>query len=212
MTVDTYIEEAYFGTEGEPVVSEDGYARIVKVYDALGRVVEWAHFGVQGEKVIGTKEDYHRARVVLDERGNRLEFAAFGPDDKPVLLKEGYSRKVMRYDVHDHLLEDAYFGVDDEPVVGDAGYSRATQTFDSRGKVIQVAFFGTDGKPMITSGAAKIKWRYNDYGDVIEEAHFGTDGEPISGSRIRAAHTPHRPRRPHLGGGLLRNRWQACER
>ena len=81
------VEEAYFGTEGEPVLSEDGYARITKTYDALGHLTGWAHFGVHGEKVIGTKEDYHRAKVVHDERGNRLEFAAFGLDDKPVLLE-----------------------------------------------------------------------------------------------------------------------------
>ena len=85
---------------------------IKKAYNALGNIVEWAHFGTQGEKVVGTKEDYHRATVVSDERGNRAEFTAFGPDDKPMLLKkEGYARNVMRYDVRDHLVEDAYFGV-----------------------------------------------------------------------------------------------------
>jgi hypothetical protein len=101
-------EEAYFGTEAEPVLSEDGYARIVKTYDALEHLTGWAHFGVQGEKVIGTKEEYHRATVVPDERNNRLEFAVFGPDDKPLLLKDGYSRRVRRYDAQDHLVEDAF--------------------------------------------------------------------------------------------------------
>jgi len=174
------VEEAYFGTEGEPIVSEDGYARIVKAYDTLGHIIEWAHFGVHGEKVIGTKEHYHRARVVDDERGNQLEFAAFGPDDKPTLLKEGYSRRVMGYDVHDHLVEDAFYGVDGEPVVSSsAGYSRSTQVFNSRGKVIEVAYFGIDGKPLIKDGDAKFTHRYNDYGDLIEEAYFGTDGKPI---------------------------------
>jgi eukaryotic-like serine/threonine-protein kinase len=87
------IEEAYFDTDGKPAISEDGYARIAKAYDALGHIVGWARFGAQGEKVIGTKEDedYHRAAVVPDERGNRLEFAAFGPDDKPMLLKKAIS-------------------------------------------------------------------------------------------------------------------------
>ena len=174
------IEEAYFGTEGEPVLSEDGYARITKAYDTLGHLTGWVHFGAHGEKVIGTKEKYHRARVVPDERGHRLEFAAFGLDDKPVLLEEGYSRRVNRYDAHDHLVEDAYFGVEDEPVVSNAGYSRATQTFDDRGKLVEVARFGADGKLMIGgNGVAKLTRRYNDYGDLIEEAYFGTGGEPI---------------------------------
>jgi hypothetical protein len=174
------VEEAYFGTEGEPIVSEDGHARITKMYDALGHIIEWAHFGVHGEKVIGTKEDYHRARVVPDERGNQLEFAAFAPDDKPMLMKEGYSRRVRRYDANDRLVEDAFYGVDGESVVSSsAGYSRSTQAFNSRGKVIEVAYFGIDGKPMIKDGDAKFTHRYNDYGDLIEEAYFGTDGKPI---------------------------------
>jgi hypothetical protein len=175
------IEEAYFGTEGQPVVSKDGYARIATVYDALGHIIESTHFGVHGEKVIGTTEDYHRAKVAPDERGNRLEFAAFGPDDKPMQKRDGYFRNVMRYDVHDHLVEDSYFGVDGAPVVSGAGYSRATQAFDARGKVIEVAFFGTDGKPMVKNGYAKFTRRYNDYGDLKEEAAFGTGGEPVLG-------------------------------
>jgi CTP:molybdopterin cytidylyltransferase MocA len=173
------VEEAYFGTEGEPVLSEDGYARITKAYDAFGHLTGWAHFGVHDEKVIGTKENYHRAKVVHDERGNRLEFAAFGLDDNPVLYKDGYSRSLKRYDAHNHLVEDAYYGVNDEPVVNSDGYFRSTHTFDSRGKAIEVAYFGIDGKPMITNGDAKFTDRYNDYGDLIEEAYFGTDGEPV---------------------------------
>jgi hypothetical protein len=172
-------EEAYFGTQGEPIVSEDGYARIVKTYDAFGHLTGWAHFGVHGEKVIGNKDDYHRAKVVSDEHNNRLEFAAFGPDDKPVLWKKGYFRNVKSYDAHNHLIADAYFGVNGEPVVSDTGYSSATQVFDSRGKVTEVAHFRIDGKPMITDGNAKFTHRYNDYGDLIEEAYFGTDGEPV---------------------------------
>src|SRR5271166_1650136 len=174
-------EEAYFGTEGEPILSEDGYARITKMYDSLGHVIGWAHFGAQGEKVVGTKEHFHRAKVVLDERGNQLEFAAFGPDDKPTLLEEGYFRRVRRYDLNDHLVDDAFFGVNNQPVVSSgAGYSRATQAFDSHGKVIEGAYFGIDGKPMVgKNGWAKFTDRYNGYSDLIEETYFGADGEPV---------------------------------
>jgi hypothetical protein len=176
------VEEAYFGTDGEPIVSEDGYARITKRYDALGHITGWAHFGVRGEKVIGTKEDYHRAEVVPDERGNRLEFAAFGLDGKPVLYKDGYFRWVDRYDAHNHLVEQAFYGIDNEPAVNtSAGNARLIQTFNTRGKVIEVALFGTDGRPILgKNGYAKRTDRYNDYGDLVEEAYFGTDGEPVA--------------------------------
>jgi hypothetical protein len=185
------IEEAYFGSDGEPVLSEDGYARITTTYDALGHMTGWAHFGVHGEKVIGTKEQYHRAKVVPDERGNRLEFAVFGPNDKPLLLKDGYSRRVRRYDVSDHLVEDAFYGVDDEPVVStSAGYSRATQTFDARGKVTEVVFFWVDGKRMVgPNGYAKHTHRYNDYGDEIEKAYFGMNDEPVAANGAYARFT-----------------------
>jgi hypothetical protein len=82
-----FVEEAYFGSSGEPVLNYNGIARITQVNDELGRAAEWAYFGVRvrGEPVIGTKDHrYHRAKQVLDERSNQLEFATFGIDGKPL--------------------------------------------------------------------------------------------------------------------------------
>ena len=185
------IEESYFGTDGEPVLSEDGYARIVHGYDALGREIEWAYFGIRGEKiiatsdkVINTKEHYHRAAVKLDERGNVLDFIAFGLNDKPLLLGGGYSRTAMSYEAHNHQVTDAYFGENDEPVVSDEGYSSATWGYDRRGNETEGAYFGSDGKPMIgKNGYAKYTKRYNAYDDPVEEDYFGTDGEPVAGNK-----------------------------
>ena len=45
------IEEAYFGTDGEPVLGNDGYARPHAVIDRNGRVIEEAYFGTDGKPV-----------------------------------------------------------------------------------------------------------------------------------------------------------------
>jgi hypothetical protein len=96
------VEEAYFGVSGEPVLSDEGSARITYVNDERGRPIEWAHFGVRGEPVIGKSVPSHRVKGVLDEQGRFLEVSLFGTDGKPQVLAFGEGRRrcarlVLRY-------------------------------------------------------------------------------------------------------------------
>ena len=45
------IEEAYFGTGGEPVLRDDGYARLTRVIDRDGHIIEEAYIGTDREPV-----------------------------------------------------------------------------------------------------------------------------------------------------------------
>ena len=99
-----FVEEAYFGASGKPVLNDNGIARITEANDEFGRAAEWAYFGVRGEPVIGRKDHrYHRAKQVLDERSNQLEFATFGIDGKALDVADPASgrlcaRLVRRFD------------------------------------------------------------------------------------------------------------------
>ena len=47
--------------DGEPVLNDEGFARVTNVNDEFGRTIEQAFFGIQGEPVVGTKNyRYHR--------------------------------------------------------------------------------------------------------------------------------------------------------
>lgn len=87
------VEEACYGTDGEPTLSDEGWSRITYVNDDLGRAIERAHFGVRGEPVIGKDERYHRGKRSLDERGNPLEVAFFGTDGWPIAIADSNSKR-----------------------------------------------------------------------------------------------------------------------
>ena len=58
-------KEAFFGTDGEPILNDEGFARVNYVNDEVGRILEQAFFGVQGEPVVGTNRyRYHRVKRV----------------------------------------------------------------------------------------------------------------------------------------------------
>jgi hypothetical protein len=175
------VEKAFFGATGQPVLIDEGFARVKNVNDELGRVIEQAFFGVRGEPVIGTKDHrYHRGKYVLDDRGNWLEFATFGIDEKPMNVKEGYAKITRRYDPRGAVLEVAYFGISGQPVLNDEGFARVTVVRDSHGQQIEAAYFGTDGKPLNQKhGYAKFTDRRDGYGAMLEEAYFGVSGEPV---------------------------------
>ena len=98
------VEAACFDARGKPVLNDNGIARMTVATDEFGRTIDQAFFGTLGESVIGTKNyPYHRAKYILDERGNELEFATFGVDGKPLAAPESpggrpCARVVRRFD------------------------------------------------------------------------------------------------------------------
>ena len=178
------LEQSFFDAGGVPVLSDGGYARQTQELDAFGRPVGWAYFGPRNEPVIGRTEAYHRAKVVLDERGNRLELSLFGVDDKPVASMGGWARFTDRYDARNAIIEEAYFGVNGEPVLIDDGYARITFTKDAHGRNTSIAYFGTDGRPVnAKNGYARTEYTYSPYGDLIEQVYFSADGKHVAGDQ-----------------------------
>jgi hypothetical protein len=175
------LENAFFGVAGEPVLIDEGFARVTFVNDEFGRTIEQAFFGRRGEPVIGTKNyPYHRAKYVLNEQGNQLEFATFGTDEKPINVKEGYAKTARRYDPRGALVEVAYFGTSGEPVLNDQGFARVKYVRGSRGREIETLYFGTDGRPANQKqGFAKFIKHYDDYGTLVEMSFFEASGKPV---------------------------------
>jgi hypothetical protein len=113
----------YFGVNGEPVLNDGRFARISVTNDKLGRQVEWAYFGIRGEPTIGPEDrPYHRARRILDERGNVLELATFGLDGKPVEVLDAASGRrcaklVRRFDATNKEIDSKCFDATGNAIV-----------------------------------------------------------------------------------------------
>src|SRR5262249_44847944 len=84
-------------------------------YNARGKEIEWAFFGLDGKPSRHT-DGNARGTARYDERGNELERAFFGVDGKPTLLKDGYARVAHTYDRQGSPISARYFGSDGRPV------------------------------------------------------------------------------------------------
>ena len=73
------IESDWFGTNGNPILNNEGIAKVIYNYDTHGNETQRAFFGVDGKPTLSTQGSagYHQA---FDERGNRIELDYFGAD------------------------------------------------------------------------------------------------------------------------------------
>jgi uncharacterized protein YkuJ len=53
-------EKRYFGKDGKPSLSKDGYARFQQTFDGHGNVTELVYFEVDGNNLALSKEGYAR--------------------------------------------------------------------------------------------------------------------------------------------------------
>jgi len=121
------VETAYFGSDGEPILNDRGFARAKEVNDDLGRPIEFSYFGIHGEPIIGKNSyQFHRVTKKLDSRGNELELATFGVDGKPIEVVDSASGRrcakwVNRFDANNKKIESQCFDASGQPVVEEKG-------------------------------------------------------------------------------------------
>jgi len=101
-------KRAYFGVDGRPVLSPDGFAAATYLYDPRGNEIEYAFFGVDGKPTLG-KLGIARVRRVFDLRGNVTEMEVFGVDG-PVNFFMGCCPKVVyAFDDSDREIKATFF-------------------------------------------------------------------------------------------------------
>src|SRR5262249_150572 len=107
------LEEAYFSSEGRPILSKDGNHRWTARYDERGNQIEGANFGLEGKPCLPRK-GHHRWTGRYDERDHQIEEAYFGLDGKPVARVNdgsltGYAKQAWEYDGEGKLRQRCYF-------------------------------------------------------------------------------------------------------
>ena len=171
--------QTYYGVDGRPAVTREGYARLSATFDERGDNIEIAFYDAEGRPALD-KNGCADVRRIFDARSNMIEEAYFGVDGKPTLLASGFAGLQQTFDERGHLIELIYFGVDGKPIPSKEGITKITYKFDARGNEIERAFFGVDGQPVVaTGGYAGFRQAWDERGNKIELAYFGLDGMPI---------------------------------
>jgi len=169
-------EEAYFDTEGHPILVGDGYARVVHAHDERGNVVEAEYYGADRNKaVIG--RGYHRVRRTYDARGNPVEFQYFGTDGQRVNGVEGYSRVTKQFDQYGRHIESRAFDKDDKRATLPSGAHRTVLKYDPRGRHSDSSSFGLSEQPIAVDGCYSTHSMFDVRGHEVEDTCLGNDGE-----------------------------------
>jgi hypothetical protein len=198
---DNRLETSLYGTDDEPLVSMDGWAKRIDRYDARNQVIEKSWFGARGEPII-VDSGYARITLVKDDHGRTTQEEYLGIDGRPVKSKQGYARATNRYNDYGDLIEVAYFGVDGERVVSVAGYSQLTKTYNSYGLALEAGSFDEKGGPTSNNRlhAARIAFSYDERrlltgrtlyldGNLTEHQRI-RDNNPVETSVTNADGTP----------------------
>ena len=107
------IYEAYFGTDMEPIMIEEGYAALRQEYDArTGLVSRTEYLDADGKPVLCT-DGYASFEQEYDLNGNLLRKAYFDEKGKPVTPGlVGYAWFERKCDSYGNVLEEAFYDAD----------------------------------------------------------------------------------------------------
>ena len=172
------IEKAFFGIDDKPMPrkGDDPYDSTNITYHENGVVATQTYF----YRVKEHPDGYTKKTLKQNERGNLIELALFGIDDKPAALKGDDpfdSMKITYYENGMVATQTCFYRVKAHP----AGYAKMTTKQDECGNVIEQAYFGIDFKLCLCIyGYAKVKCVYDERGNLIEEAYFGIDDKPAA--------------------------------
>jgi hypothetical protein len=168
-------EQSFYGAKDEPVMSSDGYHRLVEKFDARRQPVAIETYDTNNRLVLNHMK-FARVASKYDASGNLTETAAYGPDGNLSTVAYGFARKTQKHDDSGNLIEEAYFGAHDQPVDHGSG-ARITFAYDGQGNATEVSYLGAGGKPK--TPVAKLVRTYNAQRQLVEERSVGPKGQPV---------------------------------
>ena len=180
----------HLGTNGQPILTKNGYASITAKWDARGNQIEWACFDKEGKPTIETSDGFHMYRQNYDERGHWTNWLHLGTNRQPILTKKGYASITAKWDARGNQIEWACFDKEGKPTIETSdGFHICRQDYDERGHWTNWLHLGTNGQPTLTKkGYASITAKWDERGNQIEWACFDKEGKPTTdpsdGSRM----------------------------
>jgi len=169
-------DEAYFGVDGKPTDTDDGYVRSHSTYDQKGNDIKDEFFGPKGNAVMN-KEGYAAISHEYDQLGNQTRTSYLGLHGEPVCGTEQVAGWTSEYDSARHETRRAYFDPDNRPaVLKSLGYASYEAVFDKGGNRTELTFFDLKHELVLSSdGYARQRAKYDSRGNMIEQAFFDTN-------------------------------------
>jgi YD repeat-containing protein len=129
-----------------------------------------------------SKDGYAGWRSKFDDRDNKIEFAYFGADGKPVLSKDGYAGSRSKFDERGNKIETAYFDTKNIIIEGVDGVAIIVRDFDTGGREIMRRLLNKSGTltKAKASGRSIIRTDYDHRHLKVKEALFDDFDRPVN--------------------------------
>lgn len=133
----------YLDAEGNTLVTQSGYAVIVRSLDSLGQALDDMYYDDNMNPVMCTGGYYgvHRER---DERGFIKKMIYLDVDKSPICIISGFAQEERSFDNEGRVIRKFYFDVDGNPVCLQSGQSGEAYTYDEYDRVNQVTYLDKD--------------------------------------------------------------------
>jgi hypothetical protein len=180
------VENAYYGTDGKPILAKDaGAARVTSVYDARGNFMESAYFGVDGKPLLAKDIGAARVTSAYDARGNLVENAYFGVDGELSQNAFGFARAKKERDGLGRMLMEKYFDPNRKPVLRANRLMRGDAIEDLFGEWRDLSLSGALDEAAIaklgSGGFARIEQTFDARGNATRRSFLGLNDEPVAG-------------------------------
>ena len=174
---DRCIRLVCYGTDGEPIISKSGYAAAEGEYSD-GFLIRVSYYDKEGHLTVG-KEGYAERRSRYED-GNEASRSYYGSSGELCLCREGYAGFESEFNSRGEQTRIRYYGTDGEPILNQYGYAVKENRYDDRGNPIECRYYDTSEKlTIITYGYAITKHEYDDRGNETAISFFDAEEEPI---------------------------------
>lgn len=175
-----WISKAYFGTNGQLMMTTNGYARIEVTYDEGGRFGElW--FYDENDEPVHTGEYSARKVRRHDSEGRKREEWLYYAANGEFARTNGYAQVRQEYDERENLVRWSCYDSNGAPAVDlSSGEHSFVRHFNARGFYTNQLNFDTHGNLVVTSnGYARIEVVYDLRDRVRDIFYFDERNQPM---------------------------------
>ena len=180
-----FIEQSSWGVNQEPVLSDTGEHKLIRVYDDRNHLIEISNYGINDELVCAKfindwkKQCYAKLKLAYDDKGNIVRESYFGADNNPIQVNGYVSVNIMYDNKGNEIKRTSLLSPKSEKTIDE--HVKSVITTDIENNILESSFFNSNNQLVInkTLGYAKMYKQLNAKGKMVEQAFFGADGKPI---------------------------------
>lgn len=171
----------FIDRNGQPILSEDGYAGFSLQVDSKGRTTKKVFLGQDGQPIDLEKGGHCGWARTFDAKHRVKSFWYVGRDGLPFLNhREFFAGWEKDYDDVGNVLSLRFFGKDRRPILLPDGFASWMAAYDEAGNETNTVWCGKDGKPLLQpEGFAARARAFDGSGNNTNTVYLGEDMAPL---------------------------------